>query len=138
MFIGDVNYLMVFIAAVVAMALGAFWYSKSGFGKSWMKEIGMTESKMKDMQKSAGKSYALGFIAALVTAYVLAHVVRLADATTIAEGAIVGFWVWLGFFLTLDIGLVLWEGRSNKLTQINAGYQLVQLIVMAAILAAWG
>ena len=138
MFIEDVSFLMVLIAAIVAMAVSAYWYSKSGFGKSWMKEVGLTDAKKKAMQKSARKSYTIGFIAALVTAFVLAHVVRLAGATTLAEGAIVGFWVWLGFFLTTGIGQVLWEGRSNKLTQITTGYQLVQLILMAAILAAWG
>ncbi len=117
MFIGEVNYLMVFVAAVVAMALGAFWYSKSGFGKTWMKEVGLTDAKLKEMQKGAGKSYALGFVTALVTAFVLAHVVRLAGATTLADGAIVGFWIWARFFPDTRY----WIGAlGRQVTEVNA------------------
>ena len=136
MFIGEVNYLAILIAAIVSMALGAFWYSKSGFGKGWMQAIGMSEAQLKESQKGAGKGYAINFVVVLVSAYILSHVVRLAGATTIVDGGMVGFWVWLGFLLPIGLGSMLWESRSSKLTQINAGYQLVQYVLMAAIIAA--
>lgn len=137
MFIGDVNYIAIFIAAVVSMALGAFWYSKSGFGKSWMKEMNMSDSDLKKAQESAGKGYAINFIVVLVSAWILAHFVRVSGAQDLSSGLMVGFWVWLGFLLPLGIGGVIWEKRSTKLLQINAGYQLVQYLLMGAILAMW-
>lgn len=133
-----VNWIAVLIAAVVAMAIGAFWYSKSAFGTSWAKELGWSESEMAKRAKEAGgKSYALGFVAALVTAYIMAQFVSLAGATTIGSGVLVGFWVWLGFYATTQLGGILWEGKSQKYFTINVGYWLVNLLVMGGILAAF-
>jgi len=120
------------------MGLGAYWYSPKGFGKAWMKEIGMTEAKMKNMPLSPAQAMGIGFVVALVTAFVLAQVVRLTGASTFGGGVVVGFWVWLGFLLTVDVGPMLWEGKTSKLTQINAGYHLVQMVLMAGIIATWG
>ncbi|MCH8748658.1 DUF1761 domain-containing protein [Patescibacteria group bacterium] len=134
---GDVQWLAVIVAAIIGMALGAFWYSKNGFGKAWMKEMGLSEEKLKTSQQKMGKMYALAFVASLVSAFVLANVVRLAGATTVGAGIAVGFWVWLGFAVPIMLGSILWENKSQKLFNINAGYQLVSWLIMAAVLAIW-
>jgi len=64
----------VIVAAICSMAIGMFWYSRAGFGKSWMKEIGMTEKKMKNMALSPAQGMTLGFLGTLLAAYVLAKV----------------------------------------------------------------
>jgi len=38
-----VSIITLVIAAIGSMAVGMFWYSKAGFGKTWMAETGMTE-----------------------------------------------------------------------------------------------
>lgn len=135
---GDVNYLAVLIAAVVNMAVGAYWYSPAGFGKQWAQLMGWSDlSRMNDMKKGAGKSYAWMFVAALVMSFVLANVVRLAGATTVMEGAMVGFWVWLGFVATVQIGSILWDMKPAKLFAINTAYSLVTLLINGALLAMW-
>lgn len=48
-----------------------------------------------------------------------------------------GFWAWLGFVATIMLGMTLWEGKPFRLYLLNAGYQLLNLLVMGAILAAW-
>jgi hypothetical protein len=79
----------------------------------------------------------LGFVATLVMAFVLAHFVDYVEATTIGAAAQLAFWVWLGFSAPLLLGSFLWEGRPLRLWVLNAAYRLVELIVMAAILAVW-
>jgi dipeptide/tripeptide permease len=70
----EVNYLAVFVAAVVSMILGFAWYSPLILGKPWMKAKGFTSESLKKAQEKMGKMYALSFVVALITAYVLSHV----------------------------------------------------------------
>lgn len=134
----NVNFVAVLAAAIASMVIGFLWYGPL-FGKQWISLMGwgkMTKAQMDKMKKSAGKGYAVMFITALVMAYVLAHIVSYAGATTALEGAQAGFWVWLGFVATIALGSVLWEGKPIKLYYLNAAYHLVNLAVMGAILVA--
>lgn len=134
----NVNYLAVLIAAVVNMAIGAYWYSPAGFGKEWSKLMGWTSSeKIKEMKRGASKSYAWMFVASLLMMCVLANVIRWAGAVTLMEGAMIGFWMWLGFITTTQVGVILWDQKPVKLYMINTLYSLVALIVTGAILAMW-
>lgn len=128
------NYGAMLIALVASMVLGYIWYSKPVFGKAWMGLIGKTED---DLKKGAGRAMGIMIVAAIVMLYVLSNIIDFALATTWQEGAVVGFWVWLGFVATVLVMNAGYEGRPMKLVAINAGYQLVNLVVMGAILAAW-
>ena len=134
----DINGFAVLAAAVASMVIGAIWYSPAVFGKIWMSLTGISDSKIKEMKsKGMAKSYVIGFIASLVTAYVLAHFVDYAEATTLIMGMQAGFWVWLGFIATTMIGIVLWENKPVKLYMLNVPYYLISLLVMGSILALW-
>lgn len=134
----DANYLAIVIAAVLNMAIGAFWYSPAGFGKEWSRLMGWTDpEKIKAMKKGAGKSYAWMFVASLVMMCVLANIVNWAGAVTLLEGAVIGFWIWLGFVTTTQIGSILWDQKPPKLYAINTLYSLVTLVISGAILAMW-
>lgn len=130
----DINYWAIILAAVVNMAVGGVWYSQSLFGKQWSK---LTAKKIEDMRDNARTGYALTTAGALVQAFVLAHFVRYAGSTSAADGAVTGFWLWLGFTAITMAANSIFEGRPWKLWQINAGYFLVVLILNGAILAAW-
>lgn len=120
------------------MVLGSLWYGPV-FGKPWMKLMGYTEENMKSAKAKGGmwKLYALAFLGALVTAFVLAHFVSYVTPTTFSEGLQLGFWAWLGFIATTLLGSVLWEQRSWKLYFLNAAHHLVNLLVMSTILTMW-
>ena len=137
MMIMGVNLLAVLIAALASIVLGAIWYSMPVFGKAWLKSIGKTKKDLKKMKKTAGRAYGVMIITALVMASVLAYVVAFTQASTLVEGASIGFWMWLGFIATTMIGAVTWEGKPFKWYLIGAGYQLISLAVMGAILAVW-
>src|SRR5207302_11072327 len=119
----DINYWAVLVAAAVNMAVGMAWYSTSVYGRQWARLVG---KKMEDM-RGGGPGYWIAALGALVQAYILAHFVDYAGATTVGDGLVTGFWLWLGLVaVTLAVGTV-FEGRSWKLWQINAGYFLVVL-----------
>ncbi len=89
------------------------------------------------MQKSAGKSYAISFVASLVSAFVLAKIIHVTTVNTALYGMKVGFAVWLGFVTTVQLTAKLFGNQSTKLYLINTGYQLVCYLAMGAILAVW-
>lgn len=132
-----INYLAVLVAAVASMVVGGLWYSPLLFGKQWMKMMKFEEKDLPKMKQEAKKSYALGFVSSLVMSYVLAHFVDYTASTTVVTGLQLGFWIWLGFTATLQLGSVLWEGKSWKLFFLNTAHSLVSLLLMAVILAVW-
>jgi hypothetical protein len=58
-------------------------------------------------------------------------------ATSVGAGISLGAMVWLGFIATVTLASVLYEKRSVNLYILNNAYQLVSLVVMGAIVAAW-
>ena len=137
-----INYLAVFVAALVNMVIGSIWYGPL-LGKAWMKEIGMKPMKMTDkVKKQMMYQYSLMFVGSLFMSWVLANAVIFANAYMHMEGvwagALTGFFNWLGFVAPVTLGSVLWEGKSWKMWCINNGYYLITLVAMGKILAMWG
>lgn len=140
----DVNYLAIFVCGIAAMTLGTLWYGPL-FGKTWMALAGFKpedRERMKQDPKAKRKmyqSYSIMFVASLVMAYVLTHIMVFATSyfgeSGIMAGISSGIWTWLGFVATTTIGSVLWEQRPWKYWYIVAGYYLVQLVMMGVILA---
>ncbi len=102
---------------------------------------GIKEPIKEEKSKAMGKmmpSMAGGFVAALVMAYVLAMFIKFAGAVTPVDGALVGFWAWLGFIAATSINTVLWEGKPVSLYLLNNGHEFVHFLIVGAILAAMG
>jgi len=130
-----VNYLAIIVAAIAAMALGFIWYHPKVFGGAWMRMAGVNPEgtpKQKMMVHMV-----LGLLVAGVSAYVLAHFVVVWAALTWVDALQLGFWVWLGFQVPILAGAVLWDKKPWALFYINAGYQLITMVVMALILVLW-
>ena len=135
------NYLAVLIAAIASMVVGFLWYGPL-FGKQYMALMNFDKKKLQEMKKKGmGKPYVLTFLTSLIMSFVLAHSIIFASAylhvSGIAAGIIVGFFTWIGFFATTQLGMVLWEGKPVKLYLIKTLNELVTLAVMGAILAVW-
>jgi hypothetical protein len=130
-----IHFFAILGAAVAKMVLGALWYSPALFVKPWQRLTGITDEQMK-----AGMTEALvvDFIGSLVMAFVLAHVVRYAGATSALQGLAVGFFCWLGFVAVATISTVTYERKPFKLFLLGNGYLLIALLAMGAILAVWG
>ncbi len=133
-----VNFLAVFVSAVVAMVIGFVWYHPKVFGTMWLKYIRMTEKETKEM--NMGKSYGIMFVGALVTAYVMAHFLFYSNAQTALDGVKTGFWLWLGFVATTGLGDVLFGGKLKKpwgMYLIQMGHYLADFAILGAILTVW-
>lgn len=132
-----INYLAVLVAAIASMVIGFVWYSPILFAKQWMKLMGYTKASLDKQKNEMNKTYAISSVAALVTAYVLAHIIQYAGASDVMGGMMTAFWVWLGFVAPVQLTDVLFGGKKYELFGINTGYQLACLLVAGAILAMW-
>lgn len=141
----EVNWLAIVVAAVAAFAIGFVWHGPL-FGKTWARLVGIDISpeameKWKASGKTMTKSYVLTIVGSLITAYVLSHFITMAatffESPGVGRGLSTAFCAWLAFVAPVSLSRVLWEGKSWKLWFINAGYYLVSLLVMGAILAGW-
>ena len=129
-----VNWVAVIAATVAYSVIGFLWFSRQVFGKQWAASIGR---ELPAPGQVPVTSIVGSVVAGLVSSYVLAVVAHALGAVTLADGAILGFLAWLGFVATSSYGGVLFEGRSTTWWTISAGYWLVALVVMGAIIGYW-
>ena len=129
----SISWLAVIVAAIVKFAIGAVWYQPL-FGKRWRELMKVPEGAMADGLMQA---MIVGFVGDLIMAYVLARFVAHYGDAGIGGGLLVAFMAWLGFVATLMAGQIYYEKKPMELIAINAGYQLVGLLVMGAIFGVW-
>ena len=133
-----VNYWAVLVAAVAAWVLGAVWYM--ALSKPWLAALGKTEADMKGPDGKP-KSYApfiIIFVAEVVMAWVLAGLLGHLGEVTVKNGVVSGAFCWLGFIVTTLASNYAFQGRKPMLTVIDSGHWLAVLIVMGAIIGAFG
>lgn len=128
----SLNWLAVFIAAILSFVVGGLWYSPLLFGKAWLKEMGFADE---DMQGDMARIFGLSFVASLVIAINLAMFLG-PDASLgwgLAAGALAGVgWV------AMAIGIIyLFSRHSLKLYFIDAGYNVVTFTLMGGLLGLW-
>jgi Protein of unknown function (DUF1761) len=142
MHLPPINWLAVFVAAVVIFGLGALWYSPVLFMKKWLALQGRTEEQMRAQAASANMPvmYVSAFVTALITAAVLALVLAHFDRSielTWAHGALFGFLFWLGFAATTSYATALFSGKPKQLWFIDTMYNLVSFMIAGIIIAVW-
>ena len=156
------NPIALLLAAISALVVGFVWYNPKVFGTIWMKEAGLTEENMKGV--SMAKIFVLAFIFAFLLAMTMmqmsihqtgalslvggdpskalpSYAAFMADYgnafRTYKHGALHG--ILAGVFVALPIlgTNALFERKSAKYIFINAGYWVVTLGVMGAIICGW-
>ena len=138
-----INYWAVLVSGIAAMALGFLFFGPV-FGKLYSSLMGFNSldpAKRAEMMKGMTKSYVITFIGALVTAWVLDHAIIYAGTymhwSGLSAGLVTGFMSWLGFQATMSLGTVLWDNKPWKLYFLSNGHNLIQLLLMGAILGTW-
>jgi len=133
-----INYAAVVVSAIVYWVLGGLWYSPLLFGGKFIEIMRWSPEQLARIEaEGAGIQLALAFVGSLVTAYVLAHIVRYTSGENAIDGAKTGLWLWLGFIVTTNLNTVFFEFRPLGLYFINIGYHLVAFLSMGALLAVW-
>jgi hypothetical protein len=135
-----VSYLAILTAAVAGWLLGAVWYTV--LSKPWQQAAGITAGKIKQAQKTPAfyLPFVVAFLAQIVMAWILAGLIaHLGPGQfTVKNGVISGAFVWLGFVITTMAVNNGFAGRDSRLLLIDGGHWLAVLLLMGAILGAFG
>jgi hypothetical protein len=130
----SLNWGAVIVAALAGYFPGAIWYSPLGFLRPWARELGI-DLVNPPAVKHAGAKIAFGLVPALIAATALALI--LGHPTSLAQGLATGATVGAGCVAT-SLGIqYLYENRSVTFWLINAGYHLLQFLIMSAVLTLW-
>jgi len=128
----NINWLSIIVAGVSAFLIGGIWYGPL-FGRAWMKEFGFTEDDLK--QRNIPKTFGLSLVLAIFAAINLDMFIG-AEAS-LSFGAMAGLLAGIGWVATFMGIIYLFEMRSLAAFLINAGYCVIALTTMGAILGAW-
>ena len=132
--ISQLNWLAILVATVAAFALGGVWYGPV-FGKAWQRLVGITNEEIQ--QGNPAKIYGGAFCLNLVMATALALLLQLHPAPALLAGINIGVLLALCFIAT-SIGInYLFQQRPLAQYLIEAGYMVVLMAVMGAILGVW-
>ncbi len=132
----DVNWMAVIACGVISMIVGSIWYGPL-FGKRWTKLLSFTKEEMEKGKKEMPKTYTMMFAGSLLTSFVLAVTISMAQEPSAMAGITAAFWLWLGFIVAVKLSEVLFEKKAWELFYIECGYYLVFLGISGALLGAW-
>ena len=127
------NWIAIIIATVVNMGLGSLWFSQSVFGKQWMEWEGHTGTTMGG-SRPLGLLIGLTGFGALVSAYTLSWLCVQTGTGTLGGGAALGLGLGIGLVVPAMLADHLFNNRRDPLFLIVAGYPVVGLTVMGAII----
>jgi hypothetical protein len=133
----NINYLAVLVGGIAAFAFGALWYSPLLFSKTWQKEIGMSEADLAgaNMVKIFGTSLLLMLVMSMGMSITLRG--HETSEVNVMTGLMHGLYIGIMFVAT-SVGInILYQRKSLTLWLIDAGYQVIMLVIMGAIIGAW-
>jgi len=139
---GGINVLAIVVAALAGFGFGAVYYMT--LSRPWMNASGWSAEEQAAKAKAgmgASKApFIIAIVANLVMAWVLAGLIgHLGPGqTTIRNGLISASFCWLGFVITTQSVNYAFGGRKSSLTVIDGGHWLGVLLIMGAVIGAFG
>src|SRR5262245_17193475 len=130
-----VNYLAVIVAAIVGIGLSALWYTVLWAGpnrtaRALDKQIGGVDPPV------ALIPYAM--VGNLLAAFALAVILESTGAVNIANGLVAGALVGIGIALPVAAQIHLYGFRPRTFIPMDAGEWIVALVLMGAVIGAFG
>jgi hypothetical protein len=131
---GGISYIAIFFAAIAGFAVGAAWYG--ALGRQWMKAARIAPGSA----RMSPSLFVTSLIALIVMAWILAGLIgHLGPGqVTVRNGVISGLFVWAGFVATTLAVNHRYGGFGWNLTAIDGGHWLAVLLVMGAVIGAFG
>jgi Protein of unknown function (DUF1761) len=121
-------------AALIPFLLGIVWYTWL-FGRQWERAHGYDDpARMELLRTSAPRNYLVSLVTYLVMALVLRFLLYRLAATDAGSAIRLAAICWLGFAATIGLTTVLFALQPLSLWAIDAGFQLVYMILMALVL----
>ena len=133
-----INYWAVLVAGALGFGLGGVWYRL--LAEPWKAAHNFTTEQIRAHHGKGATPTPLiiAFFADLIMAWMLAGLMGHLGAITVKNGLIAAFFVWFGFVVTTLAVNNTFGMRSPKLILIDGGHWLAALLLMGAVIGAWG
>jgi len=125
------RYLAVVITGLVAFSSSLVWYSPLLFGDIW--------TRFADASVATAPTWKLVVapLREIVTAAVLAFVIIRVEPRDWKSALLLGFALWVGFYVVQLTGAVIWDNMPWPLGAVHAGDWLMKMLFMTVTLSAW-
>ncbi|MBV8081352.1 MAG: DUF1761 domain-containing protein [Candidatus Eremiobacteraeota bacterium] len=130
--IDRINWLAVIVGGILYYGWGALWYGV--LGQQWLTAIGPMAALVNPKDPVP---YVVSFVMALLLSFGVAVALSHDDNRTMRHGIEFGLFFGLLFFATTLLTQTLYEGHPLKLWLINAGYEVIGLVILGALHGAW-
>ncbi|MEM6997551.1 MAG: DUF1761 domain-containing protein [Patescibacteria group bacterium] len=131
--LSDVNVWAVLLATASTFALGSVWYAWGVFGKTW---AGLNGLKKADFDKpdNMAKTFIGMGVGSLLAASIMFMLMNATNTEGLVDGVIFGFLLGLAFRFTTHVMHNGFAKRSEELTRIDGFHDILQMMIMGAIL----
>lgn len=160
----EINWIAIFVSALTTLVIGFVWYNPKVFGTLWMKETGLTQEDLTkgNMLKIFVLTYIFSLFIVIIESSLTIHQsgalgmiggpLKINDALpsfqafmkdygtayrTFKHGALHGFISGLFFAFPIIAINGLFERKSWKYIFINAGFWMVSLTIIGALICGW-
>ncbi|MDE1176834.1 MAG: DUF1761 domain-containing protein [Edaphobacter sp.] len=127
--------LAIIIATLCYFGLGAVWFTL--LKNPWMEGIGKTMEQLMASGVSPALIYIIALLLTLVLALFLSWLIQKTGPFTVAHGVQVAVIVWFCTVFVTFATEYAFEGRGVRTLAIVAGYPLVGMVLMGAVLGGW-
>src|SRR5579863_8643819 len=129
------NYPAIITAAIAGFLLEAGWYS--AFYKGWLEGIGRTDEWLRQNSPNRALQFGIALVCTAVVAGAVSSVIQKTGRQTLLRGIWVGALLGLGLVLPIFSLEYIFEVRTVELLIINAGFWILGMMLMGAIVGAW-
>ena len=129
-----VNKKAVVVSVIPYILLGYPWFSM--FRDTWFYGGGLTVEQLQQ-GPSLTIAFCIAIVSSLVTAFVLSLILEHTGDVTAFRGIKLAILLWIGFVAAILGSQYTFEARTLGYFAVTAGYPLVGLVIMGAVIGSW-
>lgn len=129
-------FLLLITSAFIYFILGAFWYSPIGFGKPWMRAVGLTKETM-DPNHNMVRAMIVSYLVCLAQSFAIMMVVSHLKVQLVIYSAVIGAMIALAFGLLSAVRSDTYIKRNMVQMSIDHGYDVAGGAIIAGYVTWW-
>ncbi len=129
-------FLLLITSAFIYFILGAFWYSPIGFGKPWMRAVGLTKETM-DPNHNMIRAMIVSYLVCLAQSFAIMMVVSHLKVQLVIYSAVIGAMIALAFGLLSAVRSDAYIKRNMVQMSIDHGYDVAGGAIIAGYVTWW-
>ena len=133
----NIHWVAVLVSGLVGIASGAIWFGPKTFYPAWWKAMGHPKDHNPGEKMSMGVVFGSTFVAQFVQAIAMALILSSINHPTMGKGALVGLVAGVGVAAASSLGHRLFGGQGFRVWGLEVSNDILNLVLMGAILGGW-